>query len=286
MMRSTQAVTFCALCMLAAQALRAQEAAHRLELHQGWALQTSTKVRGNGESISTPGYAASGWIAAEVPTTVVAAQVKQGLLPDPFFGMNLRKFPGVEYPIGTNYSERAMPASSPYAPSWWYRTEFSLPPGFAGKTVWLNFKGINYKANLYLNGKRIADAGQVIGAWRTYEFNVTAAVKSGNNVLAVQVWAQTETDLGITFVDWNPSPPDKNMGLFREVYLTSSGPVALRYPAVSSKLDAPGYDAAHLTVTALLKNSSDGRSPERCAAASSKPNSHRPCSWRRANTRT
>jgi exo-1,4-beta-D-glucosaminidase len=257
MTRSNFGVTFSMLALLATQLARSQETPQRFELDKGWTLQSSALVRSSGELISVPGYTASGWIAAQVPTTVVAAQVKRGLLPDPFVGMNLRKFPGVEYPIGINFSEQAMPASSPYVPAWWYRTVFSLAPEYAGKTLWLNFKGINYKANLYLNGKLIADSRQVIGAWRTYEFDVSSAVQPGKNVLALQIWAQTETDLGITFVDWNPSPPDKNMGLFREVYLTTSGPVALRYPAVLTKLDAPANDAAHLTVTALLKNSSD-----------------------------
>lgn len=256
-MRNTLGMIACTLALLVAQRAPAQQAPLRLELNTGWMLQTSARVRGDGESISTAGFSTAGWIAAQVPTTVVAAQVQQGLLPDPFYGMNLRRFPGVDYPIGTNFSERAMAPNSPYAASWWYRTEFDLPQDYAGKAVWLNFKGINYKANVYLNGKRIADADHVIGAWRSYEFDVSPTVRPGKNVLALQVWAQTETDLGITFVDWNPSPPDKNMGLFREVSLATSGPVALRYPAVSSKVDAPANDAAHLTVAALLKNSSD-----------------------------
>ena len=250
-------VLFCLLALLVVQPALSQDASPRLALNKGWALQSSAKVSSTGESISTPGYSVTDWIPAEVPTTVVAAQVKNGLLPDPFFGMNLRKFPGVEYPVGINFSEHSMPANSPYVPAWWYRTEFSLPKEYGGKTVWLNFRGINYRANLYLNGKQIADSNQIIGAWRIYEFNVTSAVKPGANVLALQIWAQTETDLGITFVDWNPSPPDKNMGLFRDVYLTTSGPVALRHTAVLSTLDSPAYDAAHLTVAALLKNSSD-----------------------------
>ncbi|MGH8254557.1 MAG: glycosyl hydrolase 2 galactose-binding domain-containing protein, partial [Steroidobacteraceae bacterium] len=249
-------MTLLLFALLATVPVRAQGVPQRLVLDNGWALQSSAKVHASAESISTPGYGASGWIAAQVPATVVATQVKQGLLPDPFYGMNLRRFPGVGYPVGVNFSERAMPVNSPYAASWWYRTEFTLPQDYAGKTLWLGFKGINYKANVYLNGKLIADASQVIGAWRTYEFNVTPAIKPGKNVLALQVWAQTETDLGITFVDWNPSPPDKNMGLFREVYLTTSGPVAVRHATVISKLEAPAYDAAQLTVTALLKNAS------------------------------
>ena len=191
-----------------------------------------------------------------VPTTVVAAQVKLKLLPDPFFGMNLRQYPGMGYPIGANFSNLPMPHDSPYAASWWYRKSFALPAGDRGKTIWLNFTGINYRANIWLNGKQIAKADDVAGAWRRYEFNVTDAAQAGaDNVLAVQVMAPTETDLAITFVDWNPAPPDKNMGLWREVYVSTSGPVAVRYPAVVSHVDA-GRNAA-LLVTAQLKNGSN-----------------------------
>jgi exo-1,4-beta-D-glucosaminidase len=228
-----------------------------LPLRDGWALQSSAKVTGTGEAISSPAFQTESWMAAEVPTTVVAAQVKNGALPDPFFGMNIRQFPGVSYPIGFNFSNVPMPPDSPYAVSWWYRTEFTVPPAFLGKNIWLNFRGINYRANIFLNGKQIANSNDVAGAWRTYEFNVTSAVKAGKNALAVQVWAPTENSLAITFVDWNPSPPDKNMGLWREVYLTSSGPVALRHPAVLSKVDSPANNTAHLTVAALLENGSD-----------------------------
>jgi exo-1,4-beta-D-glucosaminidase len=229
-----------------------------LPLREGWALQSSAKVTATGEAISGASFKSNGWILADVPTTVVAAQVKSGLLPDPFYAMNLRQYPGVSYPVGFNFSNIPMPPDSPYAVSWWYRKEFSLPHVYAAKTVWLNFRGINYRANIFLNGKQIANSNEVAGAWRTYEFNVTSAVKPGTNVLAVQVWAPTENSLAITFVDWNPSPPDKNMGLWHEVYLTTSGPVALRHPAVLSQVDSPADNssAAHLTVTALVKNSS------------------------------
>ena len=232
-----------------------------MPLHEGWTLQSSAKVSATGEAISNASFVAAGWIAADVPATVVATQVKNGLLPDPSYGMNLRQYPGVSYPIGGNFSNLPMPPDSPYGVSWWYRKEFALPSEYAGRTVWLNFRGINYRANVFLNGKQIANSDEVAGAWRTYEFNVTSAVKPGTNVLAVQVWAPTENSLAITFVDWNPAPPDKNMGLWRDVYLTTSGPVALRHPAVLSKVDSPAgvvsASAAHLTVTALVKNASD-----------------------------
>ena len=228
---------------------------NKLPLREGWTLQSSLKVEANGEAISAAKFVPNGWHHATVPTTVVAALVKDKTLPDPFFSMNLRQFPGVTYPIGGNFSNIPMTPDSPYAASWWYRKAFLVPAPYKGKTVWLNFKGINYRANIWLNGKPIASSDDVAGAWRTYEFNVTDAVKMGaGNVLAVQAFAPTESDLAITFVDWNPAPPDKNMGLWGEVYLTTSGPVALRYATVVSKLDLPATDQAHLTVTAQLKN--------------------------------
>ncbi len=99
--------------------------------------------------------------------------VKDKTFPDPLFGMNLRDFPGVNYPIGGNFSNIPMAPDSPYAVSWWYRKQFAVPASYKGKTIWLKFNGINYRANIFLNGKQIAKSDDVAGAWRTYEFNVT-----------------------------------------------------------------------------------------------------------------
>jgi exo-1,4-beta-D-glucosaminidase len=241
-----------------AQAPSHRPADEKFSLSDNWKLQSSAKVDEKGEVVSTTRFLPRGWYTVTVPTTVVGAMVKQKVYPEPFFGMNLRQFPGMTYPIGANFSNLAMQPDSPFAVPWWYRKELVLPASYRGKTVWLNFRGINYRANIWLNGTQIANSEQVAGAWRTYEFNVTDAVKLGApNVLAVEVYSPTDTDLAITFVDWNPAPPDKNMGLWREVYFTTSGPVAVRHPAVVSKLESPNNDKAHLTVTALLKNGSN-----------------------------
>ena len=238
-----------------AQQAKLAQTSSKLRLADGWMLQSSSKIDQSGETLSKAGFQPRGWYPVSVPTTVVSALVKHKVLPDPMFGMNLRQFPGVSYPIGANFSNLPMPPDSPYLVSWWYRKTFTLPADYKGKTVWLNFRGINYRANIWLNGKEIAKSDDVAGAWRTYEINVTGIAKPDlENVLAVQVFAPTEKDLAITFVDWNPAPPDKNMGLWREVFLTVSGPVGLRYPTVISHVDAAGN--AQLTVTALLKNAS------------------------------
>jgi exo-1,4-beta-D-glucosaminidase len=226
-----------------------------VSLRDGWSLQSSGKVDEKGEALSTPAFQPKDWYTVTVPTTVVAALVEHKVFPDPFFGTNLRSFPGVTYPIGANFSNIPMQQDSPFIVPWWYRKEFTLPASFKGKSIWLNFGGINYRANIWLNGKQIAKVEDTAGAWRTYEFNITdAALPGKSNALAVQVFSPTDTDLAITFVDWNPAPPDKNMGLFRSVDISTSGPVALRYPAVVSKVDSPANDKAHLTVSARLKN--------------------------------
>ncbi|MBS1850206.1 MAG: beta galactosidase jelly roll domain-containing protein [Acidobacteria bacterium] len=243
---------------LAAQSAKAARPAEKLPLQDGWSLQSSGKVDEGGELLSTTKFQPKGWYEVSVPTTVFAALVKHKVYPDPDYGMNLRQAKGVTYPIGSNFSNIPMQQDSPYLIPWWYRKEFVVPEGFQGKTLWLNFGGINYRANIWLNGKQIADSNDVAGAWRTYEFNVTGIAKPGAaNVLAVQVFSPTENDLAITFVDWNPAPPDKNMGLWRYVEVSTSGPVALRYPTVVSKVDSPANEQAHLTVTALLKNGTD-----------------------------
>ncbi|MGB7131125.1 MAG: hypothetical protein WBD59_09965, partial [Candidatus Sulfotelmatobacter sp.] len=88
--------------------------AEKLVLRDSWFLQSSAKVRADGKTISTPTFNPAGWHHATVPTTVVAALVKDRTLPDPFFAMNLRQFPGVTYPIGGNFSNIAMQPDSPY----------------------------------------------------------------------------------------------------------------------------------------------------------------------------
>ena len=159
---------------------RADEA-KKLFLHSDWALQSSCQVNATGEQISTPGFNTSGWHPATVPSTVVAALVADKTYSDPYYGKNLRDIPGTEYPIGKNFSLLPMPQDSPFRCSWWYRTEFKLPENFAARKVWLHFSGINNRANIWLNGHKIADAKDVAGAYRTYEYEISAQLKLGQS---------------------------------------------------------------------------------------------------------
>jgi len=225
----------------------------RIDLNRGWSIQSSAKVPQSGSEISTAKFQPRGWYPATLPSTVVAALVKNKVYPDPYFGMNLRAIPGTTYNIGMNFANLPMPDDSPFRPAWWYRTEFTLPDTVKGRILWLNFEAINYRANIWINGLQVADSDEAAGMYRTFEFDVTSMVRPGGNVLAVEVFPPTPTDLGLTFVDWNPMTPDKEMGLVRDVYVVTSGPVAVRHPFVATHLDN-GAQKAHLSVYTTLKN--------------------------------
>ncbi|HKV26821.1 MAG TPA: hypothetical protein VJN90_00940 [Candidatus Acidoferrales bacterium] len=229
----------------------------KLILSSGWQLQSSCQIEVTGAQLSTRGFRASGWHAASVPSTVVAALVADGTYPDPDFGMNLRKIPGTTYPIGAIFANLPMPKDSPFACSWWYRKEFTIPKDFDGGTVWLHFDGINYRANIWLNGKKFADAKDVEGAYRIYDFDVTQFVKPGEpNAIAVETFAPTENDLAMNWVDWNPAPPDKDMGLWGDVYLAATGAIAVRNPQVITHFTDATLREADLTVVAEVQNAS------------------------------
>ena len=241
-----------------AQGPRRQPLAGKIFLREHWAIQSSAQVKEKGDLLSRPGFQARKWYPARVPSTVTGTLVDDKVYPDPFVGMNLRMMPGCSYPIGANFSLRPMPEDSPFRVSWWYRTEFRLPAAYRGRNIWLHFDGINFRANIWLNGKQIAASDEIAGTFRVHELNIRDVARAGElNTLAVEVFPALPDDLGWTWVDWSPMPPDKDMGIFRDVYLTSNGPVTLRYPQVVTHFDLPSLETAHLTVNAEAHNATD-----------------------------
>jgi exo-1,4-beta-D-glucosaminidase len=229
-----------------------------LPLQDGWRLQSACKLAAAGDKISTASFRPAGWIGLSVPSTVLAAQVAAKIYPDPYFDMNMRKLPGADYPVGEVFANLEMPADSAYRCGWWYRKSFNVPRGPKGTRVWLHFAGINYRANIWVNGKQIADSTQIAGAYRTYNLDVTDSVTLGKAaVLAVETFAPGPLDLGINWVDWNPDPPDKDMGLWGAVELTTTGPVAVRYPFIATHFEDASLAVADVTVTAQLANATD-----------------------------
>jgi len=250
-MKNITAATLSLLAMLNASPAMAQTT---VALDRDWVIQSSAKIADTGAAISVAGYKPSAWYPTTVPMTVMGALVANNVYPDPMFGMNLRAVPGVAYPIGNNFSKLPMPADSPFHVPWWYRTEFTVPDAMKGRHLALHFDGINYRANIWINGKQVAASTEIAGTYRLFEFDVTGLVEPGKaNALAVEIFPPEPDDLAWTWVDWNPSPPDKNMGLWRGVSLTSSGDVTIRHPQVVSHVDATRA-SADLTVSAQLRN--------------------------------
>jgi exo-1,4-beta-D-glucosaminidase len=255
--RGPLVLTIAAAMLLGGHAAFSAQEPSRVYLHKDWQIQSSCQMKAGGAEISATGFNAQGWHHTDVPATVVGALVTDKTYPDPNYGTNFKSFPGMDYSSKTFFANQDMPKGSPFRCAWWFRTEFTAPPESGLKTSWLNFLGINYRANVWLNGKEIADARDVVGTFETFEFNVSKLLRTGKaNALAVEISAPGKNDLGITWVDWNPTPPDKDMGIWKEVFLRSSGDVALRNPFVSAKLDSE-YKNAALTISADLRNASN-----------------------------
>jgi exo-1,4-beta-D-glucosaminidase len=216
-----------------------EKCCYTIALENGWYIQSSAKCKQPGETISTPNFSVEGWYKTSVPTTVLAALVKNNIYKDIYFAKNLEKIPG-----------------EPFQQSWWYRKEFNLETMPSDSTARLVFEGINYRANIWLNGKKAATSGEIIGSFRIFDIDITSLAHAGKNILAVEVFPPKKGDFTIGFVDWNPAPPDKNMGLWRPVKLKLSGPVSLNHPFVHSKINLETLDHAALTVSVDLVNHS------------------------------
>ena len=231
-----------------------------LPLVEDWRLQSAAEVRGDGAALSAEGFDASAWYPVTVPKTVLAAQVDNEVYPDPYFGMNLKQIPGYQDGLWLE-----MPADSPFRSSWWWRTEFTVPPEWKGRLVFLQLDGVNYRANVWLNGKQLAGLDQVSGMFRRFEFPVSEHLRFGGaNALAIETippglldasgarTKQLEATTG--WDDHNPQPPDMNTGLWQPVRLRADGPVSLRHPYAETTLETPSLANATLTLSVFARN--------------------------------
>ncbi|UCG01834.1 MAG: beta galactosidase jelly roll domain-containing protein [Candidatus Heimdallarchaeota archaeon] len=228
-------------------------------LNKEWKMQSSEKVSKYGEKISTADFNPEDWYTVDVPSTVVNGLVINGefQFKDPYFGLNLKSLPGYKKDVQQqqNFESRYKPEDSPYRKSWWFRKEFLLDEGQTKNEYWIVFNGINYSANIWLNGKRIAGSDYVIGTYRRYDFHVTHFLNhSGKNVLALEVFSPNPDDLGISFVDWCPLPPDDNMGIWQPIFLYTTGPVVMKNVFIQSKLNVSTLTEAKVLISAELTN--------------------------------
>jgi len=206
-----------------------------------WQIQSSSKAPESGAEVSAAGFSTKGWYPVSGRATVMAGLLENGKYENVFYSDNLRA--------------AAEPESSgvAFVVPWWYRTEFTVAEG-AQRTL-LRINGMIPSADVWLNGNLVADKSIVAGAYPVHEIDVTRWVHAGNNILALRVHpGDPRTDLTIGWVDWNPTPPDNNMGPWRGVDIVQKGPVEIRFPHVSSALSLPDLARAALTVKTEVRN--------------------------------
>ena len=204
-----------------------------------WMVQSSEKVSVGGEVLSTPAAKTEGWIKAKVPSTIMGVLTKNGIEKE---ALTAEDYAGID--------------KTRFEKSWWYRTTFEMPELKEGEHALLDFDGICYRANVWLNGQQIANSQEMSGAFRQFEYDVTKEIDK-ENVLAVEVFRAQPGEPNIGFVDWNPRPADESMGIYREVRVKTCGNVAVSHSAVRSRVNTETLDEAWLTVVTELKNLSD-----------------------------
>ena len=260
-LRPSRISRLCSIAFLFAGALWASESSGRVELSAGWRLASVLDAPQSGEMISTIAYDVSHWhVIARMPATVLEVLQEDGVYPNLYFGMNLLE---------------SVPQDL-YKQDWWYRTEFELPR--AREVFWLELPGINYRAEIWINGKRIANSNQVAGMYVAHQFDISANVHPGEkNVLAIKVIPEraipnlTGVELGDSWHDWlewehlgSQIPKsdhykegwtaDRNAGIWKPVYLHATGPVKLSGGVVNSEVALPSLDSARLTVYSTVSN--------------------------------
>ena len=246
-------------------AVRAAAIPQPVALSSGWQLQDVAKAPESGAQISTATFAAKGWYAATVPGTVLTTLVNNRVYPEPLYGENNRPEIIPESLVHTSY---------------WYRTEIVIPKSYKNRRVWLNFDGINYSAEIWVNGVQV---GTTRGAFIRGNFDITQHVEPGQKaVVALLVSPQPHPGVphehtirdgvgpngGITAIDgptflctigwdWIPAIRDRDTGIWQKVYLSATGPVTIEDPLVTTDLPLPKTDSSDVTVEATLTNLSD-----------------------------
>jgi exo-1,4-beta-D-glucosaminidase len=208
-------------------------------LTQHWQMQSSARITTKDSTLSTAAFQPQNWYAAMVPGSVLGSLVADSVYKNVFFNRNLEKIPDSLFNV-----------------PWWYRTTFKLNKIASGQVTRLQFNGINYRADIWLNGHKIASSDTVRGGFCRFGFDISKFVQAGNNILAVKITKPDSGDLTLGFVDWNPEPPDHNMGIWRDVRLKISGAVSVDQPFVQTRVDTPSLADADLTVRALVRNHS------------------------------
>ena len=227
---------------------------------ESWKLLPAVDTMADGYMISSPQFSSNDWLAAKVPGTALVSYIENNLYPDPNYG-----------------DQQLLIPDSLFTRDFWYRSSFTMPQELAGECIWLNFDGINWKADIYLNGSYLGD---IEGAFLQKKFDITQyARRDENNHLAVlihkndnpgevtvQKLKKPDGNGGVigydspTFLasigwNWMPTIRGRNIGIWNDVYLTATNSVSINDPFVKTTLPLPNADKAELFLEMDIANS-------------------------------
>lgn len=224
-----------------------------------WKINRAEDTYDPGTVIATPEYDDASWVPATVPGTVLTSYLGTGKWPDPNFGDNQLLIP-----------------DGFFTADFWYRKEFQLPESMAGKRIWLNLDGINWKAQIYLNGEWVES---IKGAFKRTRKDVTRLLKTDRtNVLAVRIirndnpgevtvqhlndpdgnggiiGLDSPTYLASIGWNWMPTIRGRNIGIWNDVYLNATDDVVIEDPFVRTFIPLPDTTRASVIIETTLKN--------------------------------
>ncbi|MBN2279592.1 MAG: beta galactosidase jelly roll domain-containing protein [Candidatus Marinimicrobia bacterium] len=258
-------------------------------LRNNWQVKSSLIVGNNGGQLATSTTQTDDWHKTSLPATVLSALVRNGLYPNPYVGLNNMLIPDMSDSLNIacdllKYSHIA--GQNPWKNPYWFRTEFSLDKTFEGKRILLNFNEINYKAEVWLNGKLVADTATVKGMERQFHFDISdKASPESENVLAVAIYppdhpglpspppietfAHPGRNLGADALitrdytkwdvlgwDWQPAVRDRDMGITEEVYISTENQLEIQDMYIASDLPLPDTTLADIKIAVKLVNHS------------------------------
>lgn len=210
-------------------------------VNSGWFARRANEIKTDGNTLTSSSLETSGWMPARVPGTVLTTLLENNLYPAPEFGMNNNLIPDI-YETGNDFY------------TYWFVCQFETPRLPERRTVWLNFRGVNYKAEFFMNGKRLNNTTHE-GMFLRKSFDITGQLrKEGTNLLAVLVYppthpgnpnggqggdgqiARNNTMQYTPGWDWIQPVRDRNTGIWDEVSITTTGEVRLQSPYVVTKV--------------------------------------------------
>lgn len=253
-----------------------------------WRLFHSDGVGVADSMAATVGFDDLKWHPVTVPSTVLNALVRDSVYPDPHVGMNNYLIPDVSDEfnrrLGLERYNHLASGENPWKQPWLYRTEFKAPKLWRGRNIRLRLDGINYRADVWLNGVKVADRDTIVGMFRRFSFDVSSCIRPGRmNAVVVKIY-QTDHpgdprpgtqmvlfgpnrgNAGDIHRDetlkmsggWDCAPVvrDRNMGIFQPVVIEATGPVTFDDPHVVTTLPLNDTTVARVTVTVPLVNNS------------------------------